>query len=78
MYQELLTEKYRPKNLDEVALPKRIKDFLEGGIKTNLMFYGTQGSGKTSTAKLMVKQNMNIMRKLSKRLSGHLRNSTRR
>ena len=56
MYQELLTEKYRPKNLDEVALPKRIKDFLEGGIKTNLMFYGTQGSGKTSTAKLMVKQ----------------------
>lgn len=51
-----MTEKYRPKNLDEVALPKRIKSLLEGGIKTNLMFYGTQGSGKTSTAKLMVKQ----------------------
>lgn len=56
MYKELLTEKYRPQNLDEVALPKRIKDFLEEGIQTNLMFYGTQGSGKTSTAKLMVKQ----------------------
>lgn len=56
MYKELLTEKYRPKNLDEIALPKRVKDFLEGGIQTNLMLYGTQGSGKTSTAKLMVKQ----------------------
>lgn len=56
MYQELLTEKYRPKNLDEIALPKRVKDFLEGGIKTNIMLYGTQGSGKTSTAKLMVRQ----------------------
>lgn len=53
---ELLTEKYRPKSLDEIALPKRLKDMLSRGIQTNLLLYGTQGTGKTSTAKLMVKQ----------------------
>lgn len=53
---ELLTEKYRPKTLDEIALPKRLKDMLSKGIQTNLLLYGTQGTGKTSTAKLMVKQ----------------------
>lgn len=53
---ELLTEKYRPKTLDEIALPKRVKDILKNGIQTNLLLYGTQGTGKTSTAKLMVKQ----------------------
>ena len=54
--EQLLTEKYRPKTIDEIALPKRIKDMLSKGIRTNMLFYGTQGTGKTSTAKLMVKQ----------------------
>ena len=30
---ELLTEKYRPKSLDEIALPKRIKDILQNEIQ---------------------------------------------
>jgi len=54
--EQLLTEKYRPQSIDEIALPKRIKDMLSKGIRTNMLFYGTQGTGKTSTAKLMVKQ----------------------
>ena len=42
--------------MDEIALPKRVKDMLHNGIQSNLLLYGTQGTGKTSTAKLMVKQ----------------------
>lgn len=53
---ELFTEKYRPVNLKQIALPARIKSFLEKGVQTNLLFYGSQGTGKTSTAKLLVKQ----------------------
>ena len=56
MMKELLTEKYRPKTLAEIALPQRIKDILNNGIQSNVLLYGTQGTGKTSTAKLMVKQ----------------------
>lgn len=54
--EQLLTEKYRPQSIDEIALPERIKDILSKGIRTNMLLYGTQGTGKTSTAKLMVKQ----------------------
>lgn len=55
--QELLTEKYRPQSLDEIALPKRLKElFSKEGIVQNMLFYGTQGAGKTSLAKLLCKQ----------------------
>lgn len=54
--QELLTEKYRPQSLDEIALPKRLKDTFKDGIVQNMLFYGTQGAGKTSLAKLLCKQ----------------------
>ena len=54
--QILFTEKYRPETLDKCILPARIKKMLEGGIKMNMMFYGTAGIGKTTTAKALAKQ----------------------
>lgn len=53
----LWTEKYRPQTLnDGCILPQRIKNMLSGGIKMNMLFYGTAGIGKTTTAKALSKQ----------------------
>jgi DNA polymerase III delta prime subunit len=55
-----LTEKYRPKNLEECVLPKRIREPLEKLIKTgslgHLCFYGKAGIGKTATAEAIIKE----------------------
>lgn len=47
---ELFTEKFRPKDLNQLIAPPRIKDLLKRGLVQNLLLYGTQGTGKTSTA----------------------------
>ena len=52
----LWTEKYRPNTLDGCILPKRIKTMLEDGVKMNMLFYGTAGIGKTTTAKALCHQ----------------------
>lgn len=49
------TKKYAPQSLDDVILPKRIQVKLEGGAKQHLMFYGSPGTGKTSTAIALAK-----------------------
>lgn len=48
--QELFTEKFRPKNLNQLIAPPRIKSLLDKGLVQNLLLYGTQGTGKSSTA----------------------------
>jgi len=51
-----LTEKLRPKSFKHLILPPRISAQLNGGkLEQNILFYGSQGLGKTSAAKVMAK-----------------------
>ena len=51
----LLTEKYRPKNLDDLITPQRVTEKLSKGVYQHLLLYGSPGTGKTSAAKALVK-----------------------
>lgn len=50
---------YRPKNLDDLLVPERIKEKLRNGIYNHLFFYGSQGTGKTSAAEILANQHVN-------------------
>jgi len=52
----LFYEKYRPKNLDELIVPIRIMEKLKKGVYQHLLLYGSPGTGKTSSAKVLVKE----------------------
>lgn len=52
----LFTEKYRPKNLDELILPERVMNKFKNGLTQNMLFAGSPGTGKTSTAKAVINQ----------------------
>ena len=53
---QLFTEKYRPQNLEELILPDRVMGKFKDGLVQNMLFAGSPGTGKTSTAKAIVKQ----------------------
>ena len=53
---QLFTEKYRPKNLDELILPDAVMNKFKDGLVQNMLFAGSPGTGKTSTAKAIVNQ----------------------
>ncbi len=51
-----VTEKYRPKNLEELILPDAVMNKFKDGLVQNMLFAGSPGTGKTSTAKAVVNQ----------------------
>lgn len=50
----LLWEKWRPKNINEIILPERIRRVFENGVTSNYIFYGHFGTGKTTLARILV------------------------
>lgn len=56
MIHSLFTEKYRPKNLEDLILPDRVMSKFKDGLSQNMLLAGSPGTGKTSTAKAIVKQ----------------------
>jgi replication factor C small subunit len=58
---ELWVEKYRPNTLDEyvwkdITQRKKVEEWIAAGALPHLLLSGIQGTGKTSLAKLMLKQ----------------------
>ncbi len=53
---QLFTEKYRPKNLEQLILPDRVMGKFKDGLVQNMLFAGSPGTGKTSCAKAIVNQ----------------------
>jgi DNA polymerase III delta prime subunit len=60
MIQELLTEKLRPKELRHMILPERIKSSFESGLQQNVLLSGSPGSGKTSMAKILIRNHPSL------------------
>lgn len=58
--QTLWVEKYRPRILDDCVIPDKLKKTLKGFVKKNeipnIMFTGTQGTGKTTCAKALIRE----------------------
>lgn len=54
MKQLLLSEKWRPKNIDDVIVLPRIKKFFLNGINQNIILYGHYGTGKTTLARILI------------------------
>ena len=58
--QTLWVEKYRPRVLDDCVIPDKLKKTLKGFVKKNqipnIMFTGTQGTGKTTCAKALIRE----------------------
>lgn len=54
---DLWVTKYRPKTLDEMCLPQRLRDrFSSGEVDAHLLFGGKHGTGKTTLARILASQ----------------------
>ncbi len=50
----LLWEKWRPKTIEDIILPPRIRDHFKNRLEGNYIFYGSYGTGKTSLSRILV------------------------
>ena len=50
----LLSERWRPKNIDEIILLPRIKKLFQEGLKQNVILYGHFGTGKTTLSRILI------------------------
>jgi len=50
----LLTERWRPKKLEDVILLPRIKNLFKDGLNNNYIFCGHFGTGKTTLARILI------------------------
>lgn len=53
---QLFWEKYRPQTIDDLIVPDRIKKIALHGINGNYLFHGHCGCGKTSLARILLKE----------------------
>lgn len=50
----LLSERWRPKKIEDIILLPRIKKQFENGLNNNYIFYGSFGIGKTTLARILI------------------------
>lgn len=50
----LLSERWRPKNMDDIILLPRIRKSFENGLNQNVLLYGSFGTGKTTLARILI------------------------
>lgn len=50
----LLSERWRPKSLDDAILLPRIKNLFKDGLQQNVILHGSFGTGKTTLARILV------------------------
>lgn len=50
----LLSERWRPKKLDDIILLPRIKNLFQSGLNGNYIFHGHFGTGKTTLARILI------------------------
>jgi DNA polymerase III delta prime subunit len=50
----LLSERWRPKTLEDAVLLPRIRKIFENGIQQNVILYGSFGTGKTTLSRILI------------------------
>ncbi len=60
MKNKLFTDVFSPKKLKDFVLPGRISEQFKDGISTHILLYGSHGIGKSSLAKILMKEHPHL------------------